>query len=542
MKKVIGVLCSGLLAAGLLSACGSGAPSSSASQASPAAASSSQAPAASSDSAPPEEASPVNKEGFPIVNEPITLKIFGQTHPMHVDWSEMDVFIAYQEMTGINLEFELAPTQGYDEKKNLLFAGGDYPDMFVRAQLNNTELVKYGGAGVLLPLGDLIAEWAPNYAGHLAEYPAIRTRITAPDGGIYALSDVVTQTAARTEKFWMNKDWLEAVGKGVPATVEELEDVLRAFKTLDYDQNGQNDEIPMGARDLNSIINNMIGMWGEQYQFDQKFSVSQDGTVGTWITSDSLKGLLQWANRMFAEGLIDPELFTQDQAKWNAKMSGQKVGFFFNQADDMFDPASFVGVAPMSGMSDTIYVKSSPVGRGNGVFAISTSCRYPEAAMRWVDYFYGEEGSIFLRFGVEGKTWNRGPDGKPEYVDGILDSPDGSGAAISKFTIWPGGGAPQWINLDNSIAVASETTVAAQQALEPHIPENIYPAPIFDQATNDRLLILDGDIKKYYEESTAKFVKGDLGFDNWDTYVETLEKMGVNEWVEIYQKALDSTK
>jgi putative aldouronate transport system substrate-binding protein len=481
----------------------------------------------------------INKTGFPIVNEPITLKIFGQQGPVQAEWPTMDLFTEYQSMTGINLEFDVVPSQGYDEKKSLLFASNEYPDIFVRAALSNTEIVKYGAMGVLAPLEDLIAEYAPNYAKHLQDYPAILSRITAPDGHIYALSDIITLNAARTDKFWINKAWLDQIGKEVPTTVEELEDVLRAFQSVDFNGNGQADEVPLGVADLTGLMNNLSGVWGFQRQFGQNLQVV-DGKVETWITNDGFKDMLMWMNQMYTEGLLDPEIFTQDYAKYASKMSGQLMGMFFNQADDTFDSSNFVGIAPFAGKSDTQYVSSQPVARGNGVFAISADCENKEAAMRWVDYFYGEEGSTFLRFGVDGKTMTFDAAGKPQYVDGILNSPDGSGTAIGQFTIWPGGGAPQWLNDNNSIAVASERTKAAQVALDPYLPENIYAEPLFEQEVNDRLAVLQTDITTYLKEATAKFVRGDLSFDNWDTYVSTLEKIGIEEWVGIYQTAYDA--
>ncbi len=486
----------------------------------------------------PEEMN-LNKTGLPIVKEPITLKIFGQQGPVQAEWPQMDVFQEYQTMTGINLDFDVVPSQGYDEKKSLLFASNDIPDIFVRAFLTNSEIVKYGNMGVLAPLEELIEEYAPNYAKHLTDNPAIRARITAPDGHIYALSDIITLNAARTSKYWMNKKWLAQAGKEIPVTVEELEDVLRAFKGADFNGNGQADEIPLGAADLPGLINALCGVWGFQRQFGQNLQVT-DGKVRTWITDDGFKDMLVWLNRMYSEGLVDPEIFTQDFAKYAAKMSGQLMGLFINQADDTFDSTDYVGIAPFTGKSEKQFVNSQPIARGNGVFAISAGCENKEAAMRWVDYFYGKEGSIFLRFGAEGKTMTFNEAGEPEYNDGILNSPDGSGTAIGQFTFWPGGGAPQWLNDENSIAVASDRTKAAQVALDPYLPENIYSEPLFTQEINDRLTILQTDITTYFNEATAKFVRGELSFDKWDTYVSTLNKIGLEEWVLIYQEAYDS--
>ena len=52
---------------------------------------------------------------LPIVKEPVTMSIFGKQGAIHAEWSTMDFFKKYQEMTGITLEFNQAPSQGYDE-------------------------------------------------------------------------------------------------------------------------------------------------------------------------------------------------------------------------------------------------------------------------------------------------------------------------------------------------------------------------------------------------------------------------------------------
>ena len=112
----------------------------------------------------------MNKEGFPIVKEEITLKVFGQQGPVQEEWDTMGMWKKYQEMTNIKLDFtDVLAAEGFDEKKSLMWAGNEYPDIFVRAWLNNTEIVKYGSMGILAPLEDLIPEYAVSYT-HLDVY------------------------------------------------------------------------------------------------------------------------------------------------------------------------------------------------------------------------------------------------------------------------------------------------------------------------------------------------------------------------------------
>ena len=47
----------------------------------------------------------------------------------------------------------------------------------------------------------------------------------------------------------------------IPKTVEELEAVLRAFKGVDFNGNGEADEIPMGISDAMALVRRFAGVW-----------------------------------------------------------------------------------------------------------------------------------------------------------------------------------------------------------------------------------------------------------------------------------------
>ena len=81
---------------------------------------------------------------------------------------------------------------------------------------------------------------------------------------------------------------------------------------------------------------------------------------------------------------------------------------------------------------------------------------------------------------------------------------------------------------------------AAQAALDPYMDYVLYAAPLFDADVNERLLILDTDIHTYMKSCAAKFIRGEMSFDEWDTYCKTLEGMGLEELVGIYQERLDT--
>ena len=82
--------------------------------------------------------------------------------------------------------------------------------------------------------------------------------------------------------------------------------------------------------------------------------------------------------------------------------------------------------------------------------------------------------------------------------------------------------------------------VKDEEALNPYMDYTLYGAPLFDVETNERLNIVQNDINTYVNSSAAKFIKGEMSFDEWDNYVATVNKMGVEEWIGIYQAVLDT--
>ena len=132
------------------------------------------------------EDSNFNETGYPIVNEKITITGFGNQNVTHKDWQDVYCFTKYEELSNIHIEWTTAPNQGYAEKKNVLLAGGEYPDIFYRAGLSVGDQVNYGSKGLLVPMNDLIDQYAPNLTARFEEVPDMKKCVTMPDGNIYA--------------------------------------------------------------------------------------------------------------------------------------------------------------------------------------------------------------------------------------------------------------------------------------------------------------------------------------------------------------------
>ena len=108
--------------------------------------------------------------------------------------------------------------------------------------------------------------------------------------------------------YWIRQDWLDKLGLEAPTTVDELHDVLTAFKNNDPNGNGQADEIPLFDRSATAEteMGEYLALWDSSASF-----YPRDGKITyeplTENYKNAVKNLAQW----YKEGLIDPEIFTR---------------------------------------------------------------------------------------------------------------------------------------------------------------------------------------------------------------------------------------
>jgi len=175
---------------------------------------------------------------------------------------------------------------------------------------------------------------------------------------------------------------------------------------------------------------------------------------------------------------------------------------------------------------------------------ITRTNKNPEIPVRWIDYFYTEEGSMFIGCfapGLEEKTCKVLPDGGYDYTDAMLEDPRGISVAVGEACPLPGGGFPYWRNENNSNYIYSDTVKKAVPVYEPYYQKDpAYPYPVFSIEDAEKVNDIRKDLDTYLAECEAKFITGEMGFDKWQEYVETCEKLGIKELESYFQKAYDS--
>lgn len=482
-----------------------------------------------------------NESGFPIVNDTITLEMMGKSSPVQPEWSTMGFFQEMEAKTNIKYTFRTASADDYTQKKQLAFASLDLPDLFYGGELTLAEEADYGSQGLLVPLEGLIDKYAPNFKKLIEEDPSIKASITTPDGHIYALPAIDKNMTSKTPIMWMNQPWMEQLGMDAPETMDDFYELLKAFKEKDPGNVGE--VIPITA---NSPADLRLGLLPNFGIVQDDGIYEEDGTVKFAWVQDEYKAYLKFMHRLYAEQLLDNQMFSHTWEQFVAK--GPQVGILSTWPivqlgfSDINEALKYPVLPPMTSETNGEKLVQGMHEIKRGRAAITKENEHPEATMRWLDQAaYSEEGTILSRLGIEGKTYEWNDQGQ-----WVLLSQDGLSTTETNAKHAPGVGTNVPMNLtaeffekEGGNPVILEIYKWVQAELIPHarIP---FPLVYYTEGEQESVRKLQPDIDAYFEQMEAKFITGAESIDDtWEEYVKTLEELGINDLVAANQTAYD---
>ncbi|MFC5649628.1 ABC transporter substrate-binding protein [Paenibacillus solisilvae] len=498
-----------------------------------------------------EEAAGLNPSGFPIVNDKITVKGFAAKLFANADWNNLKLWQEYEKATNIHMEWDTTQKDSLKEKRNILLAGGEYPEVFYASAFSRSDLFKYGKQGVFLPLNDLIDKYAPHFKALMAKYPIIGKGIKMPDGNIYGLPTLYDPEFKSVfyNTPWVKKEWLDKLGLAEPQNLDDFYNMLKAFKEKDPNGNGKQDEIAWGAVGTTGLLGYLKGSFGLNNHGNSNAYVDTDPKTGKLrfvATDPGYKELLQYVNKLYKDGLLEKDIVSVKSEEIDAKGTGGLLAVIDNvDPVAIYNQQGYVGLPVLKGPhGDQMYTYiGSPLGN-IGMFVLTDKAKNQEAMIRWMDYFYSDEGIKLFFMGWKDETYKEQADGTIDYTDEIKKNPDGLSLdqAISQYLVWPGGYYPGFVKqqffkgaegLPTSVENAKKSEALTLKQ------DQIWPAFNFTSEEQTELTTLATDIQTYVDEMRDKFIVGDASFDKWDEYAATLNKMGLDRYIQIYQAALD---
>lgn len=505
-----------------------------------------------------EESNLTSPGTFPIVKEKETLKVWSSPPSWIGDLSDNWFTKYFEEKTNVHIEWIRANMEEHWDKLNLVLASqSDLPEVFMSWGITPSQQITYGSQGVFIPLNDLIEKYG--YATKkVFEYDAsIKNRITAPDGNIYGLPAInECYHCTYSHKMWINQKWLDNLGVEMPKTTDQFYEVLKAFKENDPNKNGKADEVPLIRASWQGNIDYFLMNAFIYNEGWIRLMLKDDKVIQAPVQPEWQEGL-RYLHKLYAEGLMDPEIFLSDDNKvkiLTGSDDGNRVGVAAGGALSFVDHSTlvkeeFVALAPLEGPEGVKFAKQYPFGMGDGNFVITKECKNPDVAFRLGDAIYQlfiEED--FNLYGEEGVMWEKakpgdvGLDGKPAKYRTLMSGQEPNNSTWSSgintfLTASYRNGDAVVQGVWNHEKVLYDETKNKYAGLG---PKQIMPVFFMPEEEAAEWGELTTTISNYLEESIARFVTGDMDIDkDWDKYVSELKKIGYDRLAEMAQKAYD---
>ncbi len=478
------------------------------------------------------------------------------------------IFKRLQEATNVEIDWMAIQSDQWGDKIALNMANPNLLTDFVfSADFSDNDLLRYANYGAIIPVEEYIDAYMPNLRSIFEKYPEYKKMSTDVNGHIWALPWIEQlgseKTAIQTvsEMSFINKKWLDFLGLEIPKTVDEFEQTLMAFKEhapeLQEEFDIEGSIIPMscivndGSQDPALLINGFGDGYGDGDQ-GRHIAVTDSREVICTATQQGFKDGISWLHKLYEEGLIDPEAFTQEWSTYVAKGKSGRYGVCFSW--DIANIDNITDWIPLPALTaDTRNITpengSFTSGYNRGRCVVTAVAQEPALVCAWLDQMYAPLQSPQNNWGTYGEEddfdifeMSVNDEGNPMLKHAALG--DASPVEVREAESV---GGPLAI-LDEYYGVYVTCPDDAQYRLDwikefftPDMnTKYVYPNVFMSREDTDRLSILTTDISQYINECRSRWIMNGYTENDWNEYINKLEAYGVEEYLSIFQKYLDA--
>lgn len=351
-----------------------------------------------------------------------TLTIERTEHASFTYSMDQPVIKELEKRLNIDIDLQAYPSADYNTKLKLQLATDDLPDIVFSTY---TTLVDYVPEDMFINLSDYM-DRLPNYKATLDRYADLANAFRV-DGDMYWFIMTAENAPAYGNFPMVRQDILKAIGwEKMPDNFEELYEMLKAMKAYDPDC------IPMVTRGTDVL-------WRMGYSFGTYNDIYFEPDEGKYVygpLTDRYRTFMSYLNRLYTEGLLDPDFASSNKSIWMEYLTSGKSYFLFENGSFATDinlvttasnpEALFV---PMPTLANYFGTRRAMFFEGSGfispfrkdVWAISKTCKNLDAALAFMDYLYSEEGARLCSYGIEGEHYTVAEDGTIQFDQEKID-------------------------------------------------------------------------------------------------------------------------
>lgn len=320
------------------------------------------------------------------------------------------------EKTGVKLKTDY-PVGEDAQRISLMIAEQNFPDM-IYAKGDAGSLID---AGALIDMTDLIEEYGPNIKKMYGD-EFDKLKYSEDDPSIYQLSSYAIGGTKFENSGTAQIQWavMKENDYKIPETLDEFEQMIKDYKEAHPTTEDGSEMIglTLAVSDWHWMITlgNPAGYIAEGAPDNGQWLVDENYNATYKFTSDKIREYFKWLNKMYNEGLLDPEFATQTYDDYIAKIASGRVIALLDTDWDYADgekvlksdgklEQTYCGL-PLTIDKDTkapsLMYQGLPTGQGVG---ITTACKDPVAAIKYLDYICSDEGQVLVNWGIEGTNY-----------------------------------------------------------------------------------------------------------------------------------------
>jgi len=338
--------------------------------------------------------------------------------------------------------------------------------------------------------------------------------------------------------FLLRKDWLDKLNLKVPTTLDEMTQVLRAFR--DNDPAGGGKTIPMVAFARDEHVFGATSAIFYPFGVPNYYTI-ENGTPKYLIQTEGYKRYLEWLRMAYAEKLIDKDapILKQQQAreKFYAGIAGAFVFHVGGLNDANYDllrksapGAELVVVPPLEGPAGR---RASVESGYFGLWVIPSSVPKAkvEKIVEFLNFSASEENFIFSKTGVIGVH-------SSEFKNGIAVQTEEQRKKMTADV-------PSAFVLENrydpyNYAGSSDPEINKYQKEMLDMLEKVEGVPNPFSSYNSTTAAQNPDHLKSFSAVALKYVVGEVGWDAVQNEIDKWEKTYgtkiLNEMMEQYKR------
>lgn len=430
----------------------------------------------------------------------------------------------------------------------LMMATRELPDL-LRVNLEK----EYNGGvdeaiedGMILDITSMVEEHAPHFMARLQEDESYQKSAYTDSGILSQFGATMVEEEMRGRPMYgplVNATYLEQVGLDVPVTIADWEEMLEAFADLGI--------IPLsfGAKtDLSVLYDSFASAFGVTAGAGY---FQENGVVKFSPLEAGYFDFVELFQKWYQNGWIHSEFYNYTQEDILTEFQAGKVGATIGHGNNTVYGAN---VSAKLGNEMEFLPTPYPVLKEGDVIStrhytsdfigdpvyIYAKAENPVEIIKWVDYFYSEDGILLSNWGTEGKTYQVTETGEKEFTEFVMNNPEGK-SVISVLT--------ENVLLDVRTVADYQYEMAFFQDPRQHLGWEVWSLANYDNVLPERMTysledreemtLSLGRLPEYVTQMTIKFIIGQEPLSNYTKFTETMLEMDGEEFLQMTQDAFD---